>query len=111
MNACCPTCGRNFVQKRAPTPAKSPTDMTVTELYAHYKATAIAEDLAFFLRCPVLSPRLRAQAEQALTQPTKTTVALLRTRWRIERQASERVRGIPALGSLAWRTEEEEVAA
>ena len=80
--------------------SKNTADMTNTELYAHYKKTAPMGDLAFFLRCPTLSSELRAQAE-AIAKPTKSDLARLRTRWRMERQAYELANHIPAVGSLA----------
>ena len=76
----CPTCGRKFnTHKQAPT-AVDTADMTDAQLFAQYKKTAVAEDLAFFLRCPDLSPELRAQGE-AIATPNKTEIARLRTLW------------------------------
>lgn len=107
MSAYCPTCGRKHAQKRT---ALAPVDtavMTDTQLFAHYKKTAIAGDLAFFLSVPILSPELRAQAE-AITTPTRADITKLRTLWRMERQAYELANNIPAIGSPTWAEAQKE---
>ncbi len=76
-------------------------DMTDAQLYAHYKRTALSEDLAFFLRLPSLSPALRMRAE-AISKPTLKDLLQLRQAWRIERLAYEQEQGIPAIGSPRW---------
>jgi hypothetical protein len=74
--------------------------MTDAQLYAHYKRTAPAEDLKFFLRGGK-SEALLARA-RAITKPTAQDLVLLREAWRIERAAEERAAGIPAIGTEAW---------
>ena len=96
----CPTCGRKFTQKQVPA-AVSTADMTDAQVYTHFKKTARAEDLSFFLRVPSLSQALRAQGE-AITRPTQADMTRLHARWRMERQAFELTNGIPAIGSWAW---------
>jgi hypothetical protein len=82
--------------------------MTDAELFAHYKRTAPAEDLRFFLRAR-MSDALRRRAE-AITKPTAADLAVLRTAWRTERQAEERAAGIPAIGTAEWHVEYTTVA-
>lgn len=74
--------------------------MTDAELYAHYKRTAHAEDLRFFLRGGK-SEALLVRA-RAITNPTAQDLARLREAWRIERTAEERAAGIPAIGTEQW---------
>jgi hypothetical protein len=80
--------------------AMDTSTMTDAELYAHYKRTAPAEELRFFLRGGK-SDILRTRAE-AITNPTARDLASLREAWRIERAAEERAAGIPAIGSPKW---------
>jgi len=77
--------------------------MTDAELYAHYKRTAPAEDLKFFLRGGK-SEALRARA-RAITNPTAQDLIRLREAWRIERLEQERAAGIPAIGTEEWHRE------
>ena len=79
--------------------------MTNTQLYAHFKRTAQAEDLKFFLRGGK-SAALQARAE-AITNPTARDLARLREAWRIERCAEDAAAGRPAIGSPAWHRLEE----
>lgn len=83
--------------------------MTDAELYAHYKRTAPAEDLKFFLRGGK-SEALRARA-RAITNPTAQDLVLLRETWRIERAAEERATGIPAIGTEAWHRQMQDESA
>lgn len=75
-------------------------DLSIAQLYAHYKRTAIDEDLKFFLRL-TLSPELRSRAE-SIAKPTAKDLVSLRGAWRAERQTYEREEGIPAIGSTRW---------
>lgn len=88
-----------------PTPARvrpsaDTAAMTDAELYAHYKRTAPAEDLRFFLRGR-LSDGLRERAE-AIMKPTARELTSLREAWRIEREAERRAAGIPSIGTAEW---------
>ena len=74
--------------------------MSDRELFAYYKRTALAGDLAFFLR-GTLSDDLRASA--MASEPTKANLSTLRCLWRAESNARDRAAGIPALGTEAWR--------
>jgi hypothetical protein len=74
--------------------------MTDAQLYAHYKRTAPAEELRFFLRGGK-SAALLARA-RAITNPTARDLASLREAWRVERCAEDRAAGIPAIGSPEW---------
>ena len=74
--------------------------MTDAELYAHYKRTALIEDLRFLLRGR-MSDALRDRAN-AITQPTASDLARLRAAWRAERLADERATGLPAIGTAEW---------
>ncbi len=93
-----------------PTPARiqaAPVDtsaMTHAELFAHYKRTAPAEDLRFFLRGR-LSDALHARAE-AIRKPTTQDLTTLHAAWRLERQAEERAAGIPAIGTAEWHRQQ-----
>jgi len=105
--ACCPTCGQTLKAARLTVPRKPQNDgpidtseLTDAQLFAHYKRTAIAWDLAFFLRLDI-SPALRAHAE-SITKPTAKDISALRTLWRIERQTADMERGIPSIGSPRW---------
>lgn len=102
LKTCCTECGRPLPQIKAPPAAVNgnTAEMTTAELYAYYKRTALVEDLRFF-SAGTLSPNLRARAE-TLDKPTTRDLAALRCAWRTERQRSERVRGVPAIGSPAW---------
>ncbi len=59
---CCPTCGRKFATRKpkADSIDRSTADMSTSELYAHYKATAPAEDVRFFARNAIMSDLVRA---------------------------------------------------
>lgn len=89
-----------------PTPARvqpsavHTATLTDAELRAHYKRTAPVEDLRFLLRVR-MSDALRARAG-AIVKPTAQDLAKLRTAWRSERRAEERVAGIPAIGTTEW---------
>ena len=63
--------------------------MTDSELYAHYKRTAPAEDLKFMLAHARLSDELRRDAEATLDQPSHASNARLRQRWRQERNLAD----------------------
>lgn len=95
--ACAP---RPKAKHADPSAVVDTSTMTDAELYAHYKRTAAAEDLRFFLRGGK-SPALLARA-RAITHPTARDLALLREAWRIERAADERAAGIPAIGTEGW---------
>jgi hypothetical protein len=81
-------------------PSADTAAMTDAELYAHYKRTAPAEDLRFFLRVR-MSDALRIWAE-GITKPTAQDLARLRVAWRTQRAAEERAAGIPAIGTAEW---------
>ncbi len=107
--SCCSACGQVLRSPKARRVAggcvTGPVDtgsLTDSQLYAHYKRTVLAEDLAFFLRLPSLSPDLRMRAE-AISKPTTKDIQALRTAWRAERQTSDRERGIPSIGSPRWK--------
>jgi hypothetical protein len=90
-----------------PTKPTKPVDtaaMSEKELFAYYKRTHLAADLAFFLQFR-MSDALRARA-QAITKPTKQDINALRDAWGVEREREERAAGVPHVGSEAWRIAE-----
>ena len=103
---CCSECGRRLPKPQSLSGSiTAPTDtarMTDAQLFAHYKRTALREDLAFFLQLSSLSPALRMRAE-AISKPTAKDLSELRTAWRTERQTSDLERGIPSIGSPRWQ--------
>ena len=89
----CPTCGRRMPCARPPHTERaehSTSDMTKRELYAYYKRTAPASDLAFTRRNA--SPELQA-AIDTIEKPTPADAARVRERRRIELAEAERAAG------------------
>ncbi len=82
------------------TPTTTQPRLTDAQVYAHYKKTALVEDLKFLLRGN-LSPELRAMAE-AIVKPTKADLVALRQVWREEKRAYEVFSRMPAIGTAAW---------
>jgi hypothetical protein len=93
MPDCCVTCGRALPKpKTAAIPATVDTStMSDTELFAHYKRTAIAEDLRFILRTD-MSAELRTRAE-SIAKPTAKDLQVIRAAWRREREDLDRAFG------------------
>ena len=100
---CCSACGRTLPKPKAqPGPVDTST-LSEAELFAHYKRTALAGDLAFLLRFR-MSAELRARCE-AIQKPNAGDLAILRSAWRAERSLEERQQGRPSIGSPAWTEE------
>lgn len=100
----CPTCHRT-IRAAKPAPAIAPASLSDAELYAHFKKTAPAGDVAFFLARVSLSPAVRIDAEALAADMRARNVpraevyrrlTSLQDRWRREYETVYRTVVLPA---------------
>lgn len=119
MNSCCPTCGRKLTIAKTSKPVATVNmaDLTDTQLFAHYKKTALLGDVRFVLG-KTLSADLRWSFEQLEHQivgglsrvDAYKQYVHLQAAWRYESNARDRALCIPAIGTSEWHQANKDAA-